>query len=233
MKDRFLFFENFYRIAESLPEDLQLKFYKSLMGYVFDGIIPDDAIMKSLIIALQPSLDKEEKRGGNHNPLGQNQHSKSTQKNTEVKVGQNNNDLGQKEVKVGQSGQPFLETETRNKKQETKKKNKQKEKISFSDVFDWESLFDYWESWKKGGRYKNEESRSRMLIKLKDLTRNDFEMAKKAICHCVDQGYQGFSNGGELFYKPPKDPPKPPEMSAEEESKKRLELINKLFGEDD
>ena len=130
MKDRFLFFENFYRIAESLPEDLQLKFYKSLMGYVFDGIIPDDAIMKSLIIALQPSLDKEEKRGGNHNPLGQNQHSKSTQKNTEVKVGQNNNDLGQKEVKVGQSGQSFLETETRNKKQETEITNNSSNKFS-------------------------------------------------------------------------------------------------------
>ena len=130
MKDRFLFFENFYRIAESLPEDLQLKFYKSLMGYVFDGIIPDDAIMKSLIIALQPSLDKEEKRGGNHNPLGQNQHSKFTQKNTEVKVGQNNNDLGQKEVKVGQSGQSFLETETRNKKQETEITNNSSNKFS-------------------------------------------------------------------------------------------------------
>lgn len=130
MKDRFLFFENFYRIAESLPEDLQLKFYKSLMGYVFDGVIPDDAIMKSLIIALQPSLDKEEKRGGNHNPLGQNQHSKSIQKNTEVKVGQNNNNLGQKEVKVGQSGQSFLETETRNKKQETEITNNSSNKFS-------------------------------------------------------------------------------------------------------
>lgn len=88
-----------------------------------------------------------------------------------------------------------------------KKKNKQKEKISFSDVFDWESLFDYWESRKKGGRYKTAESRSRMLARLKELTGNDFELAKKAICHCVDSGYQGFANGAELFYKPSKDPP--------------------------
>lgn len=88
-----------------------------------------------------------------------------------------------------------------------KKKNKQKEKISFSDVLDWESLFDYWESWKKGGKYKNAESRSRMLAKLKELTGNDFDLAKRAICHCVDSGYQGFANGAELFYKPSKDPP--------------------------
>lgn len=109
-----------------------------------------------------------------------------------------------------------------------KKKNKQKEKISFSDVFDWESLFDYWESRKKGGRYKTAESRSRMLARLKELTGNDFELAKKAICHCVDSGYQGFCNGNELFYKPVNDPPKPPDMSAEDE-RKRQEIINRLF----
>lgn len=109
-----------------------------------------------------------------------------------------------------------------------KKKNKQKEKISFSDVFDWESLFDYWESRKKGGRYKTAESRSRMLARLKELTGNDFELAKKAICHCVDSGYQGFCNGNELFYKPANDPPKPPEISAEDE-RKRQEIINRLF----
>ena len=110
----------------------------------------------------------------------------------------------------------------------SKKKNKQKEKISFSDVFDWESLFDYWESRKKGGRYKTAESRSRMLARLKELTGNDFELAKKAICHCVDSGYQGFCNGNELFYKPANDPPKPPEISAEDE-RKRQEIINRLF----
>lgn len=109
-----------------------------------------------------------------------------------------------------------------------KKKNKQKEKISFSDVFDWESLFDYWESRKKGGRYKTAESRSRMLARLKELTGNDFELAKKAICHCVDSGYQGFCNGNELFYKSANDPPKPPDMSAEDE-RKRQEIINRLF----
>ena len=120
-KDRFLFFENFRRIANSLPDDLRLKFYDALTAYVFDEVEPEDAIIKSLIIAISPSLDKEEKRGGNHNPTGQNQYSKDKQEEKEVKECQNNNTLGQKEVKNGQSGQSFLETETRNgnKKQET------------------------------------------------------------------------------------------------------------------
>ena len=120
-RDRFLFFENFKRIASSLPDDLRLKFYDALTDYVFDDVEPEDPIIKSLIIAISPSLDKEDKRGGNHNPTGQNQYSKVKQENNDVKITQNNNKLGQKEVKVGQSGQSFLETETRNgnKKQET------------------------------------------------------------------------------------------------------------------
>ena len=114
MKDRFLFFENFKKIADTLPDDLRLKFYDALTAYVFDDEEPEDPVIKSLIIAIKPSLDKEEKRGGNHNPAGQNQHSKDKQNNIEVKDGQKNNSLGQKEVKVGQSGQSFLETETGN-----------------------------------------------------------------------------------------------------------------------
>ena len=114
MKDRFLFFENFKKIADTLPDDLRLKFYDALTAYVFDDEEPEDLVIKSLIIAIKPSLDKEEKRGGNHNPAGQNQHSKDKQNNIEVKDGQKNNSLGQKEVKVGQSGQSFLETETGN-----------------------------------------------------------------------------------------------------------------------
>ena len=119
-KDRFLFFENFRRIANSLPDDLRLQFYDALTAYVFDEVEPEDPIIKSLIIAISPSLDKEEKRGGNHNPTGQNQYSKDKQEGKKVKECQNNNVLGQKEVESGQSGQSFLETETRNgnKKQE-------------------------------------------------------------------------------------------------------------------
>lgn len=34
MKDRFLFFENFKKIADTLPDDLRLKFYDALTSYV-------------------------------------------------------------------------------------------------------------------------------------------------------------------------------------------------------
>ena len=114
MKDRFLFFENFRRMADCLPDDMQLKFYKSLMSYVFDDAEPDDPVIKSLITAIKPSLNKEEKRGGNHNPTGQNQHNKFKPENNEVKVGQNNKELGQSEVKVGQT---FFETEQKERKE--------------------------------------------------------------------------------------------------------------------
>lgn len=76
-----------------------------------------------------------------------------------------------------------------------------KEKLTFEDVVDWESLFDYWEQNKKGGKYKNAESRNRQLAKLKELTNGDFEYAKQAIVFCIDNKYQGFYNGSSLFYR--------------------------------
>lgn len=111
IRDRFLFFENFRRIADSLPDDLRLKFYDALTVYVFDDVEPEDPIIKSLIIAISPSLDKEDKRGGAREGAGapknnQNAKSKSNSEGETIKNNQNN--------------QSFLETETGNgnKKQE-------------------------------------------------------------------------------------------------------------------
>lgn len=114
MNKRFLFFENFKSIADKLPDDMRLKFYDALLAYVFDGVEPDDVMIAALITAIKPSLDKEDKRGGNHNPTGQNQYS-------EVKTGQKEVKNNYEQVKNGQSGQSFLETETGNgnRKQET------------------------------------------------------------------------------------------------------------------
>jgi hypothetical protein len=102
MTNKFMFFENFKETADKLPDDLRLKFYDAMTDYVFKGVEPDDVVISALITAIKPSLDKEEKRGGNHNPNGNNQH----------KVGQSEGKNVVKEVKVGQSGQSFLETET-------------------------------------------------------------------------------------------------------------------------
>ncbi len=102
MTNKFMFFENFKETADKLPDELRLKFYDAMTDYVFKGVEPDDVVISALITAIKPSLDKEEKRGGNHNPNGNNQH----------KVGQSEVKNVVKEVKVGQSGQSFLETET-------------------------------------------------------------------------------------------------------------------------
>ena len=61
-------------------------------------------------------------------------------------------------------------------------------------------MFNYWEQNKKGGKYKPE-SRQRMFNKLKELTNNDFEYAKKAIFYAIDNNYQGFTDGSKLYYR--------------------------------
>lgn len=116
MKDRFLFFENFKRIADSLPDDLRLKFYDSLTAYVFDGIEPEDAIIKSLIIAISPSLDKED---GRQNNGGKRENAGRKPKNIENEKS-NLINSNQSFSNHNQSFQFLSETETRNgnKKQE-------------------------------------------------------------------------------------------------------------------
>lgn len=91
--------------------------------------------------------------------------------------------------------------EEENKGKREDKKNNQKEKIKFENVSDWESLFTYWEQNKQGGKYKNQDSRNRMLDKLKNLTFDDFEFAKDAIVFCIDNKYQGFTDGSRLYYR--------------------------------
>lgn len=181
MKDGFFFFENFKNTADTLPDDLRLKFYDALTDYAIKGIEPDDGVVKALITAFKPSLDKVEKRGGNHNPSGQNQYS-----------------LGQKEVKVGQSGQSFNKQETGNIKQEIKEKNNLKvikkekfkkptiEEISLycqerQNTISAENFFNFYES--KGWRVGNQpmkdwkaavrtwESKERTLNAAKNLVR--------------------------------------------------------------
>jgi len=137
MSKRFLFFENFKSIADKLPDDMRLKFYDALLSYVFDGVESDDVMIAALITAIKPSLDKEDKRGGNNNPTGQNQYSK-------VKS-------GQKEVKRGQSGQSFLETETEvrngSKKQETETEKEKKENTKEKK---YDALFaEFWSAYPK------------------------------------------------------------------------------------
>lgn len=79
--------------------------------------------------------------------------------------------------------------------------NLNKQKLKFEEVNNWESLFEYWEQNKKGGKYKNAESRNRQLKKLKELTNEDFDYAKQAIVFCIDNKYQGFTDGSKLYYR--------------------------------
>lgn len=115
VNDKFMFFENFKSTADKLPDDMRLKFYDALTDYVFKGLEPEDQVIAALVNAFKPSLDKVERRGGNNNPHGQNQHSevKTGQNRSKVfNIGQTEELSGQNEGKKDQEGRSFLETET-------------------------------------------------------------------------------------------------------------------------
>jgi hypothetical protein len=110
------------------------------------------------------------------------------------------------EISIGRF-QPIDETELTNREDETdqpipdSKPVTKKEKLKENDIVDWNTLFTYWEQNKKGSKYKDDESRGRMLKKLKELTNNNLSFAKEAIFFAIDNSYQGFCNGSELYYK--------------------------------
>ena len=70
MKEKFIFWQNFKEAADKLPDDLRLKFYDAITDYAFNGVEPDDTVVKALIAAIKPSLDHEEKRGGSREGAG-------------------------------------------------------------------------------------------------------------------------------------------------------------------
>lgn len=76
------------------------------------------------------------------------------------------------------------------------------DKIKEEDINDFETLLKFWEQKKSGKKYKDDKSRERILKKLKELTNDDLEYAKKAILFSIDMGYVGFYNGNGLFYRP-------------------------------
>lgn len=126
MKSKFIFFNNFKTTADKLPDELRLKFYDAMTDYVFKDIEPEDPVISALVSAIRPSLDKEEKRGGNNNPLGQNQYKDvKTGQNRSKQVKEKNQEDKKKELptEIGQTVQSFLETGS-NKQEDTPKDDK-------------------------------------------------------------------------------------------------------------
>lgn len=118
MPDKFMFFSNFRQIAKGLPDDLRLQFYDAMCDYVFEQNESDNPIIKSLITAIKPSLEKHQNWGGARDGAGR------PKKNQDEKLEKQKN---QDEILNIQDFQDFkkLETET----EDIKKKTEQKKKV--------------------------------------------------------------------------------------------------------
>lgn len=117
MKEGFFFYENFKATADTLSDDMRLKFYDALTEYAINGIEPDDEFMKALITAFKPSLDKVETRGGAREGAGRPKKSINQEIEEEYQNNQKNQN-NSNEIKNNQNIQSFNKQETRNKKQE-------------------------------------------------------------------------------------------------------------------
>ena len=98
-KDKqFKFYENFMRAIDTLPEEQRAVACYKFCKFGIYGELPEDEALKMFCIGVSVSVQKYQNCGGNHNPLGNNQHKK---------IGQ----VGQ----VGQKEQTKTETKTKTK----------------------------------------------------------------------------------------------------------------------
>lgn len=190
MRDSFVFYRSFYEAMEGLSDAEKGQCFEVLANYAINGEEPRNMtpVVRLFFIMARPQIDKNNQRfeNGKNGGRGKNQtetknkpNENQTETKPEANVNVNVNVIKKDNLKVIQKNQ----------------------KINFENVVDWESLFEYWEQNKKGGKYKNAESRNRMFDKLKDLTNGDFELAKQAITYAIDNNYQGFTDGSRLFYR--------------------------------
>lgn len=115
-QNKFMFFENFKKIADTLQDDLRLKFYDSIIEYALYGSEPKDPIIVSLITAIKPSLDKRVNLGGA--PRGNKNACKSSPK--EETTQNNLNQPKSTVVSVDSKNNLFLETERKKDRKEKK-----------------------------------------------------------------------------------------------------------------
>ncbi len=229
MQNKFAFFANFAEtIRAALPAERQAEAYQAICEYGIYGTLPEDPMLKSMCLMFF-SLPHRGAPVGNKNAQKKQIETKNSTQNNSKQIKQfETNRTIQKEKK---KNTPLDPQEENNKNIYTpvflaediplEGKTSKKPKLKFSEVYDWETLFDYWEQNKKGGKYKNSESRNRQLAKLKQLTGDDLEFAKRAITFAVDNNYQGFTNGSRLFYQ--ELVPKPPENKISPEILEEIE----------
>lgn len=207
--EKFMFYENFLNALDLLPEGEREKACYEFCKYGITGELPKDRSLAMFCIGVSASVRKYDGRGGAREGSGApkgNQNAVKKQSETEE---QSENKINQKQSKQSKTEKQSKQSEITNinlniNKNINFKKDNSKElskKVKIEEVCDWESLFDYWEQNKKGGKYKNQESRNRQLAKLKQLTEDKFERAKQAIIFCVDNNYQGFTDGQKLYYR--------------------------------
>lgn len=99
MSEKFMFYENIKTTADTLPDDMRLKFYDALTNYVFNGIMSDDYIINALIKAVNPVLYVETRGGAREGCGRKSKLIKENQKNQIENFEKNENQKNQNNQK--------------------------------------------------------------------------------------------------------------------------------------
>lgn len=116
MQDKFMFYENFLRAIEYLPEEDQGKACLALCRFGITGALPDDPVLKMFCVGVSASVQKYQGRGGKRDGAGRKpQKSKeflTVEDNQKNQNNQNNQNEQTETINININSKPKTETET-------------------------------------------------------------------------------------------------------------------------
>jgi hypothetical protein len=117
MQSKFMFYENFLRAIEYLPEEDQGKACLALCHFGITGVLPDDPVLKMFCVGVSASVQKYQGRGGKRDGAGRKPQKSKEFLTVEDNQNNQNNQNEQTEtinrnININRNFKPKTETET-------------------------------------------------------------------------------------------------------------------------
>ena len=198
MNSKFMFYENFLRAIEYLPEEDQGKACLALCRFGITGSLPDDPVLKMFCVGVSASVQKYQGRGGKRDGAGRKpQKSKEfltvedNQKNQNNQNNQKNQNEQTETININRNinrninSKPKTETENRKKKKDLN--------LSFLEGSFLNETFKRFLSYRKEIKkpYRSQMSVEQAFNELQKLSGGSLETAEAIVNQSIANGWQG------------------------------------------
>ena len=62
MRNSFVFYKDWWQVLEDLPEEERLQAYEAICSYAFDGVVPQNNVIKAVTGLMRTAIDRDNKK---------------------------------------------------------------------------------------------------------------------------------------------------------------------------